>query len=204
MTLLPKETLTDQARFAGANTHRGRTCLSTSIDRLGTYTSVHLDILGGKPCAEFCDLGHAVLDKLLPATAWEGTFQGAREKAIETKLTRIHSHDEKHVGKLADLVRYRCGRRVRRDCYPGLHVSLMDRVDKGDGIRCDTVSVRDLELLWDGRPTCSFDMKAVEGSSGVCNVIHPLTTADLNYYKLQEKGVYTAPSLVQKPSYDSP
>jgi len=85
MTLLPKRTLTDQARFAGANTHRGRTCLGTSVDRLGTHASIHLDIFGGKPCAEFCDLGHAVLDKLLPATAWEGPFQSVREKSNGNK-----------------------------------------------------------------------------------------------------------------------
>lgn len=143
MTLLPKWTLPDQARFAGANTYKGRTCLGTSIDRLRTYASIHLNVLGGKPCAEFCDLGHAALDELLPATTWKGPFQSAREKAMETTLARIHGHDEKHIGELADLVRYRCGMRVRRDCYPGLHVSLMDRVDKGDGIRCDTVSVQD-------------------------------------------------------------
>jgi hypothetical protein len=72
MTLLPKRPLPDQVCFPGANTHRGHTCLGTSVDRLGTYAPIHLDVLGGKPCAEFCDLGHAALEKLLPATAWEG------------------------------------------------------------------------------------------------------------------------------------
>ena len=70
---------------------------------------------------------------------------------METTLTRIHGHDEKHIGELADLVRYRCGGRVWRDCYPGLHVSLTDRVDKGDGIRCDRVSERTVPRAIVGR-----------------------------------------------------
>ena len=55
----------------------------------------------------------------------------------------------------------------------------MDRVNKGDGIRCVMVSVRDLGLLRDGGHTCSLDMKAVEGSPRICNVIDPLTRADV-------------------------
>jgi hypothetical protein len=66
---------------------------------------------------------------------------------VETEHTRIHGHDEKNIGELADFGRYRSGGCVRGDCYPGLHVSLVDRVDKGDGIRCNTVSVRDLGSL---------------------------------------------------------
>ena len=69
-------------------------------------------------------------------------FRVRGEKVTEINLTRIHGHDEKHVGELADFVRYRRGRRVRRNCYPGLHVSLVDGVDKGDGIRCDMVSAQ--------------------------------------------------------------
>jgi hypothetical protein len=99
------------------------------------------------------------------------------------KLTRIHSHDEEHIGKLADLGRYRSGRRVRGNCHPRLHVSLVDRVNKGDGIRCVMVSVRDLGLLRDGGQTCSLDMKAVEGSPRICNVIDPLTRADVTCYR---------------------
>jgi hypothetical protein len=43
------------------------TCLSTGIDCRRTYTSIDLDVLVGESCAEFCDLGHAALDELLPA-----------------------------------------------------------------------------------------------------------------------------------------
>ena len=71
---------------------------------------------------------------------------GRCEKAVGTEHTRIHGHDEKHIGELADFGRYRTGGSVRGDCYPSLHVSFMDRVNKGDGIRCNTVSVRDLRL----------------------------------------------------------
>jgi hypothetical protein len=62
----------------------------------------------------------------------------------EEKLTGIDGHDEKQIGELANLVRYRSGGRVRGNCYPCLHAPLMDGVDKGDGIRCIAVSVRDL------------------------------------------------------------
>ena len=58
-------------------------------------------------------------------------------------LTGVHGHDKKQISELADLIRYRSGWRVWGNCYPGLHAPLVDGVDKGDGIRCIAVSVRD-------------------------------------------------------------
>src|SRR5579863_3327990 len=96
----------------------GHTCLSAGVDRLGTYTSIHLNVLVREPCAEFCNLGKAALDKLLPTTAWECFLSDRCKKAVGTKLTRIHGHDKKHIGKLANFGRYRSGGSVRGDCYP--------------------------------------------------------------------------------------
>jgi hypothetical protein len=40
------------------------------------------------------------------------------------------------------------------------------------------------------RLTCSLDMEAVEGSSGVCNIIYPLMTVDASCYGLQYEEVH--------------
>jgi hypothetical protein len=117
-----------------------------------------------------------------PPRPGDGPFR-VRESS-GNKLTRINSHDEEHIGELADLVRYRSRRRVRGNCYPRLHVSLVDRVNKGDGIRCVMVSVRDLGSLRDEGQTCSLNMKAVEGSPRICNVIDPLTRVDVTCDRL--------------------
>ena len=160
--------------------------MCAGVDRLGTYASIHLNVFVRKPCAEFCNLGKAAFDELLSATAWECFPLDRCEKTVETEHTRIHGHDEKHIGELADFGGYRSGGGVRGDCYPSLHVSLVDRVDKGDGIRCNTVSVWDLGLLCgDERLTCSLDMETVEGSTGVCYVINPLIAAVASCYRLQ-------------------
>lgn len=74
-------------------------------------------------------------------------LSGVSEGGGEKKLTRIYGHDEKHIGELADLVRYRGGGRVWRDCYPRLHVSLMNGVYEGDRVRCDA-SERARALSW--------------------------------------------------------
>jgi hypothetical protein len=80
----------------------------------------------------------------------------------------------------------------------------MDGVDEEDRIGCIAVSIRD---VWDnrgGRLTRSLDVKAVEGSSCVCNVIHPLMDGRSQFRRLREKEKYIAPSRVETPSYGSP
>jgi hypothetical protein len=69
MTLLPKQNVSNQPYLVGAKTHIGRTSLGTNINCLGVYTSVHFNVFIRKPCAEFCNLGNAAVDKLLPAAA---------------------------------------------------------------------------------------------------------------------------------------
>jgi hypothetical protein len=103
----------------------------------------------------------------------------------------MHGHDEKKIGKLPDFIRYRSGGRVRGNGYPSPHASLMDGVDKGDGIRLHR---GEHTGMWDnrgegrgGRLTCSLDVKAVEGSSCVCDIIHPLMTDRSQFRRVQEK-----------------
>ena len=75
MTLLPKQTFSNEPCLIGAKTEIGNTCLSTNINRLGTYTSIHFNVFIREPRAEFCDLGNASLDKLLPSAAWKRSFE---------------------------------------------------------------------------------------------------------------------------------
>jgi hypothetical protein len=60
-------------------------------------------------------------------------------KGNDENRTRIHGHDEKQIGELADFVRYRSGGRVGGNCHPRFHASVVDGVDEGDGIRCIAV-----------------------------------------------------------------
>lgn len=123
----------------------GHTCFGTDINCLGTYTSIHFNILIRKPCAELCDLGNAALDKLLAASAWGCSLSVLeRESRIKMTRTRIHGHDKKQIGKLPDFIRYRSRGRVGGNGYPSLHASLVDGVDEGDRIRCIAVSRRDV------------------------------------------------------------
>jgi len=118
--------------------------LSADIDRLGTYSSIDFNVFVWKPRAEFCDLGNATLDKLLPTAAWVGnenvsSNNGARGGG-RRELTGIYGHDEEQIREIANVVRYRGGGRVGGDRHTRFHVSLMDGVDKRDGIRCNAVS----------------------------------------------------------------
>lgn len=63
----------------------------------------------------------------------------------------------------------------------------MDGVDKGDRIRCIAVSIREVEIIKVGRLTCSLDVKTVERSSCVCDVIHPLMTAKVSLGESKRK-----------------
>jgi hypothetical protein len=55
----------------------------------------------------------------------------------------------------------------------------MDGVDEGDGIRCIAVSAWGPGMIVTEDSTCSLDVKAVEGSSCVRDVIHPLMTQNV-------------------------
>lgn len=97
-----------------------RTCLSTGIDRLRTHTSIDLDVLVGESCAEFCDLGHAALDELLPAAPWR-----KRVPFSEAKLMRRKPGEwEKHRKKEKKYFNFRVGGDY---CSPGYTVMTRSR-----------------------------------------------------------------------------
>jgi hypothetical protein len=155
--------------------------LGTDVDRLGTHTSIHLNVFIREPCAEFRDLGNAALDEFLPATSWERTFpiqsavmkfSGKQNIPGYTVMTRSisasspTSSDIEVDGVSGDIATPAFIFRSWMECIREMGSAAMDNM----------VSMRGSVASQGGgvRLTCSLDMEAVERSSSVCNVIHPL------------------------------
>ena len=100
--------------------------------------------------------------------AWS-VFRGQRQH------TWIDRHNQQHVRCCAYLI---CdGRRgcIRGNRYSCFHFLLMNRVDEGNGIRlfrgqCKYTSSNKYQL----KLTRRFDVKAVQGATGSCDIIDPL------------------------------
>lgn len=138
MTLLPNQCFPINFYIVGAKTQIGIPAWAQTSTVLGLTPPSTSMSLSGKRARSSATLGTQRSINFCPPRPENIPF-GVQMKS-EKMLTGIDGHDEKQIGELANLVRYRSGGRVRGNCHPRLHAPLMDGVDKGDGIRCIAVS----------------------------------------------------------------